>query len=418
MRVVSLSSAISLALLTTFSVTANAAVDQKLLDMLRANGSINQAQHAELTADLANETKAATTSGQVTREEMSALEKKLAWAAKTQFKGDIRLRHERVDVDGEGRAEDRQRIRARLGAYSEVTPQVDAGIRIATGSSDDGRSTNQSLDGYFEKKDLWLDQAYVDYHPDALPGLNLIGGKMSQPWESMGDIIWDGDLNPEGAAATYSHDLGGAELFGSTGYYVLDDGVDANGVQTRYDLSMYTGQAGVKFGLGEAVKLTLGGSVYAFNNDNDASSLNDDGTLTVFEALGNTEDEFELYEAFAKADITGFVLPLSVYGQYVKNDKASEYDTAWLAGFKTKWNALSFDYNYRDVQRNGVVSALTDSDFGGGTTGSRGHKFKLGYALDKNIGVGLTYLMAQSDTYGPETDADVNTLQVDLEAKF
>ena len=127
---------------------------------------------------------------------------------------------ETIKIDGEpnngGRDKDRQRIRARLGAYTEINPQVDTGIRIATGGGDDARSTNQDQDNYFDKKQIWLDLGYIDYHPDAIKNLHVIGGKMLQPWVSMGDVIWDSDINPEGLALTYKYPLGSsAELFGS-----------------------------------------------------------------------------------------------------------------------------------------------------------------------------------------------------------
>ena len=166
----------------------------------------------------------------------------MAWAAKTQVKGDVRLRYEDVNVDDPNSSsgnQDRQRVRARVGFYSEINPQVDAGIRIATGSSADRRSTNQSFDNYFDKKSLWVDQAYLDWHPTAVPNLHLIGGKMAQPWVSMGDIIWDSDINPEGVAATYKTDLGGAEVFASAGQYTLKDNVDGDGVQYKHCL-LYT----------------------------------------------------------------------------------------------------------------------------------------------------------------------------------
>ncbi|MCY1442134.1 putative porin [compost metagenome] len=90
-----------------------------------------------------------------------------------------------------------------------------------------------------------------------------------------------------------------------------------------------------------------------------------------------------------------------------------------MAGLKSKIGAWSLDYNYRDVQRNGVVSLFTDSDFGNGFTGSRGHKFKVGYEIDKNFALGAAYMMAKTDFSNlPNSDADVDTLQVDLEAKF
>lgn len=390
-------------------------VDQKLLDMLLANGSISAAQHAELKADLASEQAASEQAGS---EQVAALQDKLAWALKTQLKGDVRVRYENVEIEGlpDNKDKDRQRIRARLGAYTEINPEVDTGIRIASGSSNDARSTNQSLEGYFSKKQLWLDLAYIDYHPEAVAGLHVIGGKMKQPWEAVGDIVWDGDINPEGAAVTYGTDLGGAELFGSAGYFVLDDNVDGEGVQFKHDARLYSGQIGTRFAATDDIKLMLGGSIYAYDNDEDASAL---GFLM---ANGNTTDEFRLYEAFGQVDFTGLPLPLSLYGQYVKNGAArgvdEDQDQAWLVGFVTKLVGVKLDYNYRDVQRNGVVGGFTDSDFAAGFVGSRGHKLKAKYDLSKNFSVGATYFMADSDFASDINDASVDTLQVDFEAKF
>ena len=410
------------------SIPASAGVDAKLLEMLKANGSISPGQYAELQTELASEKQAQQEAAaqQVKKSDLSAFEQKVAWAAKTEFKGDVRVRHENIKIDGEsdGKNKDRQRIRARLGAYTQINPQVNTGIRIATGGGDDARSTNQDLDNYFDKKQLWLDQAYIDYHPTAVKDLHLIGGKMPQPWVSTGDVIWDSDINPEGVAATYKHNLGnsGVEMFGSAGYYTLKDNVDGEGVQFRHDLSMYAGQLGTRFAPTDSLKVTLGGSVYGYKNDDD-SKCPTTGTKTTPCALavnGNSTSEFRLYEGFGQVDIANLPLPLSLYGQYVHNAATdSDQDDAWLVGFKSKLDAFSLDYNYRDVQRNAVVWAFTDSDFANGTTGSRGHKVKLGYEIDKNFGVGVTYYLTKAD-YATTTqkDANTNTLQLDVEAKF
>ena len=415
-------------LVLAMSVPASAGVDAKLLEMLKANGSISPAQYAELQTELTSEKQAQqeAVANQVKKSDLSAFEQKVAWAAKTEFKGDVRVRQETVKIDGEsdGKNKDRQRIRARLGAYTEINPQVNTGIRIATGGGDDARSTNQDLDNYFDKKQLWLDQAYIDYHPTAVKDLHLIGGKMPQPWVSMGDVIWDSDINPEGLAATYKHYLGnsGIEMFGSAGYYTLKDNVDGEGVQFRNDLSLYAGQLGARFAPTDSLKVTLGGSVYSYNNDKD-SACPTTGTKTTPCALavnGNSTDEFRLYEGFGQVDIANLPVPLSLYGQYVHNAATdSDQDNAWLVGFKSKLNAFSLDYNYRDIQRNAVVGAFTDSDFANGTTGSRGHKVKVGYEIDKNFGVGVTYFLTKAD-YATTTqkDANANTLQLDVEAKF
>ncbi|ENA36712.1 hypothetical protein HMPREF1487_04886 [Pseudomonas sp. HPB0071] len=409
-------------LLLAMSIPAHAAVDAKLLDMLRANGSITPAQYTELKADLDNETRAEQAKV-AQQQKLSSFEEKLAWAAKTQIKGDVRVRHENIDIDGEpdnGRDRDRQRIRARLGVYSQINPQVDAGIRVASGGGDDARSTNQDMTNYFNKKQIWMDLAYIDFHPTAVPNLHVIGGKMLQPWVSMGDVIWDGDINPEGLAATYKYPLGGStELFGSAGYYVLKDNVDGEGYEFKHDLRLYAGQLGARFAPTDNLKVTVGGSIYGYDKDKDSTCGNSTTTPCALQANGNTTNEFNLYEGFGQVDIGGLAIPLSLYGQYVVNSEADDNDTAWLAGLKTKAYGIGFDYNYRDVQRNAVVGAFTDSDFANGYVGSRGHKFKVSYDIDKNFGLGATYFMAESDFASrTKRDADVDTLQLDLEAKF
>ena len=415
-------------LLLAMSIPANAAVDAKLLDMLKANGSISPAQYAELQAELAKDQKEQQIARQAQQEtneqiaatakktnELSTFDQKLAWAAKTQFKGDVRFRQETVKNDGVSNTgdQDRQRIRARLGAYTEINPQVDTGIRIATGNNNDARSTNQSLEGNFSKKDIWLDQGYVDYHPTAIKNLHLIGGKMPQPWVSMGDIIWDSDISPEGLAVTYKYPLGSStELFGSAGHYTLQDNVDGEGKQFRHDLRLYAGQLGARFAITDNLKMTLGGSLYAYDNDNDTATLAINGN--------SPGEEFKVWEGFGSLDIGGLPMPLSLYGQVVNNDDASnDQDMGWLAGVKTKVYGFGLDYNYRDVQRNAVVGAFTDSDFANGTTGSRGHKIKVGYEIDKNFSVGATYFLTKADyAVASQRDADANTLQLDVEAKF
>lgn len=394
-------------------------VDQKLLDMLLANGSINATQHAELTGDLAKEQRKAerAANDHVKAEEMVALQQKLGWAMNTQLKGDVRVRHENIHIEDEPdtKDKDRQRIRARLGAFTQVNSEVEAGIQIASGGGKDARSTNQDLSDYFNKKDLWLDLAYIDFHPLQVPGLKVFGGKMKQPWVSLGDVIWDGDINPEGAAATYSRKWGMTELFGSAGYFVLQDNIDGEGTQFEHDLRLYSGQVGTRLYPGDSFKVTLGGSVYAYDNDEDSAPLR---------VNGNTTDEFRLFELFSQVDVIGLPLPLSVYGQYVKNAAArgvdEDQDQAWLVGVMTRLFDVGIDYNYRDVQRNGVVGAFTDSDFAAGFVGSRGHKIKLKYDVSKNFAVGATYFMADSDFASGASDpnSSVHTLQVDVEAKF
>lgn len=426
MRTPTLNACAALLLAAAATQAAAGKVDAKLLDMLLANGAITQAQHAELTADLKAEQAAeqSVASSKPAAQAPSSFEQLAGWAGSTKFYGDMRVRQDQINIDGEhkygGRDQDRQRLRARLGLLSQINPEVDVGIQIASGSSADRRSTNQTMTDYFDKKQLWLDLAYIDYHPTSVPGLRLVGGKMKQQWMSVGDAIWDGDINPEGFAAQHKVKVGAATLFGSIGYYDLKDNVDGEGVEWEHDLAMYQGQAGVMFGIGADSQMTLGVSMYDFNKDKY-------GSTSSFRTNGNTTDAFGIGEVFGQLDLKGMPVPLTIYGQYAQNYEARDFagfedgneDTAWLLGLKTTVAGISLDYNYRDVERNAVVGGFTDSDFGAGYAGASGHKLKVAYDFIKNLNGSVTWMPAESDTASRSGDnADVSVWMFDIVAKF
>src|SRR5262245_65814160 len=114
-------------------------VDAKLLGMLRDNGSITTEQYAELSADLAKEQRAEerAQNQDVEKTEFVDMQQKISWATRTIVSGDVRARQERIDIQHSDPDpnQDRQRVRARLAAVSQVTPTVEAGIRIATGNN-------------------------------------------------------------------------------------------------------------------------------------------------------------------------------------------------------------------------------------------------------------------------------------------
>lgn len=424
-------------MLATASPAFAGTVDAKLLDMLLKNGSITSAQHAELSADLKQEERAEKreTKTYAKQKDFVAMRQLAGWTEATKLTGDVRARHETIDIEGEqdngGRDKDRQRLRARLGVTTQINPEVETGIQIASGNSADRRSTNQDMDAYFDKKALWLDLAYINYHPIAVPGLKIFAGKMKQPWMALGDIAWDGDINPEGFAGNYTLKNGTTTFFGTTGYFVLKDNVDGEGVQFENDLSLFSLQVGSAFDVGQNVRLTLGASMYDFNNEEQGLAP---APAVAFRANGNTTDEFNLVELFGQMDVIGLPIPLSVYGQYVQNQDAEDFydptakkqyldggeDTAWLLGLRTNIGGVALDYNYRDVEANAVVGSLTDSDFASGYTNSSGHKLKAGYDFLTNFNVALTYFMAESNAASrfEPVDANVDTLQLDVSAKF
>lgn len=384
--------ALALGALAASSNTALAA-DKELLDILLKNLSITKAQYDTLLAK-----------SEVDEKSTSKLLKNMAWAGKIKVKGDLRLRQEFIDDSG-GAGDDRSRIRARLGVYADVTDNLKAGIRMASGGS--ATSTNRTLSGAFANSGVFFDLAYMNW--EVTDGLELIGGKFKKPWETVsGGLIWDGDTNPEGGAIRYTTKMGDAKLIASAGHLVLDD---VGNLSYSQDQRVRFAQLATRFKAGSA-KAKLGASVFAWSPNSQTLALTTGG--------GNNSTSFTITDLFGEVKFKA-PLPIKVYIQYVKNSDAnganSDQDTAWLIGvggkFDHKWKA---SVDYRDTELNAVNGAFNDSDFAGGRTDSKGYRMKVGYKIDKNLSVGATYFNTETGNLNGNRNIDI--LQLDLKAKF
>jgi hypothetical protein len=335
-----------------------------------------------------------------------------AWANDIKLKGDIRARYEKREVSDATTAQqkDRQRIRLRLGAYGKINDQADFGIRLATGGS--RTSSNVDMNDNAGMKNIYLDQAYVDMHPEQIGGAHVFLGKMPQPWMTAGTgLIWDTDLNPEGVAVTYEKQLLPCKLMANAGTFVLTDNLSD-------DIRLHSGQVAVEKKIGNTV-LTLGASDYFFQNAENVKVA--DSLTGKLGATANTPNgQFNLVEGFGSYGFNIGKLPVLLNGQYVVNTDAAnkEEDTAYLAGVtvgkakdKGTWE---IGYSYRDIGRDAVVAGLNDSDFAGETwVGCYGHKLNGKYQIAKNLAADLAYILS-TDYKG----RDANTLQADLNFKF
>lgn len=395
MKQTKLSVAIKATLLGASIAFAPAALsaDKELLDILKANGAITEDQYLELSmANMMEKQK----------KPSDEMLKKMAWAGKIKIKGDLRVRQEYQTEDtgvGSGDGEDRQRYRARIGVYADVTDNVKAGVRLA--SAGGATSTNETLGDNFSNDPVYFDLAYINWTP--VEGLELMGGKFKKPWQEVsGGLVWDGDVNPEGVALRYTTKLGGAKLIGTAGHLVLND---IDGFSFDEDRTVHFGQLAAKIG-----KTKFGVSLYEYDED-------ENGGIT--SGGGNDSTEFSISEIFGETTFD-LGLPIKLYGQYATNNDANGVndgeDTAWLLGVGTKVGSWKASYDYRETELNAVNGAFNDSDFAGGRTDSDGHRFKLSYKIDKNFSVGTTYFA--TDVGDLNGDLDVDTWQIDLQAKF
>ncbi|MDR1322895.1 MAG: putative porin, partial [Candidatus Margulisbacteria bacterium] len=94
------------------------------------------------------------------------------WFVQTDVNQDFRYRLHDYKKDGSenGASRYRERIRYRLGITSKINDEFSVGARLLTGDGTN-KSTTQTLDGEFTKKNFNLDQAYLSYAPAWVPSV-------------------------------------------------------------------------------------------------------------------------------------------------------------------------------------------------------------------------------------------------------
>lgn len=141
-------------------------------------------------------------------ERIRNLERQIRGIGPISFSGDVRLRGEPFFGGPSDQSLDRMRarVRARFNAVADLGEQFRAGISLASGDVNDPTSTNQTLTGFYARKAIAIDQAFVGYTPNRFKALTLTGGKFRYPWYNT-ELTWDKDLNPEGAAQSLAFNL-------------------------------------------------------------------------------------------------------------------------------------------------------------------------------------------------------------------
>jgi hypothetical protein len=387
------------------------------------------------------------------------------------FGGDIRVRYEK-DFFDENNADfvqptnpsqlmnsrgDQYRFkyRVRFGAEAQVNDQVQAVIRLSTGSTSNPVSTNATMGDYMNKDTILFDLAYIRWQP--WKPLTLYGGRMPNPWVSS-DLVWDSDLNFEGLALNVRLPVtktltpfltGGAfPLQQSEPVSVLDF--------SQHSKWLYAGQVGLERKNRKGISAKVGAAYYGFKNitgvANDPLQPGEtDWTAPLFLQKGNTLFNISADPAVLKLALAseyrelnytgtldiGFWDPVHVVflGDYVKNigfkksaviqrtqnpDTAEEitgHQIGISVGYPTieerkQWKVYFYS---KRLGADAVVDAFTDSDFHLGGTNAKGWIFGTDVGMARNLWLGLRWLTAD-EISGPPLAIDV--LLVDVNARF
>lgn len=385
------------------------------------------------------------------------------WSQRIALSGDFRLRYQQDlfdDANGDflrpenptqlmNSKSDRQmlRIRGRFGLDAKVDDAFAVGIGLATGSTSNPTSTNQTLGDSLNKKPITLDKAFLKWSPDA--SFNAWGGRFPSPWFST-DLVWDQDINFDGVALQYRPRLSDRwSMFVTTGVFPLQE-LELS----QRDKWLLGGQLGVQYKRFDQLTLKLAAAYYGFEhtvgivNDPARPGLTD-FTAPQFQQKGNTLMDIDpttgiktAYAAdYQELNLTGsldlgYWDPVRVVfsADYVQNLGFEQEEVSGRAGGEVNEDTKGYQLGvtvgypkpqelwdwslmlaYKYLESDAVMDAFTDSDFHLGGTNAKGWIARVDLGVAKNTWLTSKWLSA-NEISGPPLAIDV--FQLDLNAKF
>ncbi|MCW4460712.1 putative porin [Sphingomonas sp. BT-65] len=293
--------------------------------------------------------------------------------------GDLRIRQEW----NYGSARDRSRsvLRARLRASYAVTEKLAIGTQIATGDPDDPNSTDVTLGNFLDDFAVSLDQAFIRY---ADGGLTAVAGKFPQIFQRT-DMVWDGDVSPQGLGASYAVDLGGgAKADARALYFVIDE------ASTARDSDMLGGQVTLTAPLASDLKLGFAGSYYHYRLGSVAGADAGDFRGNLLSG-GRYLSDFHLVEGLGSLTYAGLSprWPLTFTADYVRNLGAAVpgdtgFNLEFAAGRTAQRGDWRIAYNYSEVEVDSVFAAFSHDNLDL-STNYRLHGFGIGYVPASNL---------------------------------
>lgn len=197
--------------------------------------------------------------------------------------GDLRLRYEYRATDNapgsgaSGNAFYRERFRyaVRLGIRGDLFDDFYYGLRLETSTNPRspwvtfGDDTNPTP--FAKNSDgINIGQVYLGWRP--ADWYEMTVGKMPMPLY-VTPMIWDADLNPEGAVEKFKHTLGNVELFVNFGQFLYQFTDPAHGIPSS-DTFLLAWQVGANFKLTRDLSFKIAPVVYNYTGVGQKNGLN------------------------------------------------------------------------------------------------------------------------------------------------
>lgn len=292
--------------------------------------------------------------------------------------GDFRLRAQgdfsAADTPDRGSGQ----VRARLAASYAVSPWIKVGARLATGDADDPNSTDVQLSNFDDKFDVNLDQAWVELD---LGNLRVLGGKTPQLLTRT-ELVWDGDVNPQGIGAAYRRTLTHGSSIRMNGlFFVIDE--QAAGPES----TMAGAQLGFDSGWRGLWKFDSAMAYYDYSLRDLADADSGDFRTNLLTPDGKYLSDFDLADVIVSTTWRGLGerRPVSVTADYVKNfgaetDADTGYSVELALGRTSAPHDWRVSYGYGVAEADAVLAAFSSDNTSIGTN-YRQHFLTFDYVL-------------------------------------
>ena len=254
-----------------------------LVDTLIKKGILTEDEAKQIEAETAAEQTNAMSSMPISKFKMSDAIKSM------QLFGDLRLRYEYRGVDNVPDAtpdtyyRERFRYALRIGLRGDLVDDFNYGVRLETSSnprspwSTFGNNTTSGSVSPSDKSQssIYLGQAYLGWHP--ADWYEMTVGRMPMPLYTT-PMVWDSDINPEGAFEKFKYTVDNVDLFVDFGQWDYQDPSQATEVPSS-DTFLLTWQAGANVKIGKDMSFKIAPMLYTYTgigstNGGSANGLN------------------------------------------------------------------------------------------------------------------------------------------------
>jgi hypothetical protein len=278
-------------------------------------------------------------------------------ASRLNVAGDLRVRAQADYNAGKSDERNSAQVRGRFGATYAVSDFVTVGARLVTGDYDNPKSTDVPLSNFDNKFRVNLDLAYTRLD---FGGAQVYAGRVPQPFVRT-ELVWDGDVMPQGVSANYKLPLAGGGAIKANGlFFVVDEWAAGK------DSTMLGGQLAYESPALGNWKYDAAAAYYHYTLGSIAGATATDFRTNLRKPDGTYLSDFHLGDLIVGATYGGFGerWPLRIVGDFVHNfGAATSADTGYgvdlLLGRASKKGDWRVGYGYSVAQTDSVFAAFS-----------------------------------------------------------